>query len=67
MQVVSIEEAEKHFSEFIEAVLRGEEVMITVEERPAAKLSPYTKPKRRFGVMKGKVRISKDFDKPFSQ
>ncbi len=39
--------------------------LIAVAGKPVDKLSPIAKkPKRRFGPLKGKIKISKDFDTP---
>lgn len=65
MQIFNIDEAKIHFSKLIDSVIRGNEIWITVTGKPVAKLVPVNKkPKRRFGVLKGKVKISKDFDAP---
>jgi prevent-host-death family protein len=66
MHTVNIHEAKTHFSKLIDAALRGEETVIAKAGKPAAKLIPISpmKPKRRFGVLKGKIRIAKDFDAP---
>lgn len=63
MRVINITEAQTHFSKLIDAVISGEEIWIALAEKPVAKLIPICKkPQRRFGVMKGKIKISKDFD-----
>ena len=48
--------------------MHGEEIIIAKAGKPAAKLVPITvmKPKRKPGALKGKIKISKDFDTPFS-
>lgn len=67
MQIVNIYEAKTHFSKLIDAVIHGNEIIIAMAGKPVAKLGPITKkPDRRFGVLKGKIRISKDFDAPLS-
>lgn len=48
-------------------VLHGSEILITTAGKPIARLSPINeKTKRRFGVLKGKIKIAKDFDEPLS-
>lgn len=65
MRVINIHEAQIHFSKLIDAVLDGEQVMIAKGGKPVAKLVPIDKkPQRRFGVMKGKIKIAEDFDVP---
>lgn len=64
MRKVNIHQAKTHFSKLIEAVMQGQEIIIASAGKPVAKLSPIQpqKPKRRFGLLKGKIKISKDFD-----
>jgi len=66
MRTVNIHEAKTHFSKLIDAVEHGEQVLIAKAGKPAAKLIPIAaeKPKRQIGVLKGKIRIAKDFDAP---
>ena len=68
MRMVNIHEAKTHFSKLVDAVIHGNEIIIAMAGKPVAKLSPISdKPKRRFGVLKGKVKISKDFDAPLPE
>jgi prevent-host-death family protein len=66
MLTIDIEQARSQFSALMEQALRGEEVVITRDARPVAKLVPVSdvRGKPRFGSAKGKVRISDDFDAP---
>ena len=65
MRIVNMQEAKTHFSKLVDAVLHGSDILITRAGKPVAKLSPITKkPRRRFGVLKGKIKIAKDFDAP---
>ena len=67
MRIVDIHEAKIHFSKLIDAVKHGNEILIAMAGKPIAKLGPITKkPKKRFGVLKGKIKIAKDFDAPLS-
>ena len=68
MTTVNIHEAKTHFSKLVEAAIHGETIIIAKAGKPAAMLIPITKkpPKRKFGLLKGKVRISSDFDAPLS-
>lgn len=65
MKVVNIHEAKTHFSKLVDSVLRGNEVVIAMAGKPVAKLGPIkdTRP-RRFGLLKKKIKIGKDFDAP---
>ena len=63
MRVVNIHEAKIHFSELVDSVLRGYEVLIAMAGKPVAKLGPIEKkPRRKSGNLKGKIKISKGFD-----
>lgn len=66
MHTVNIHEAKTHLSRLLEAVLRGEEIIIAKSGKPIAKLGPIesTQPDRKFGVLKGKIKIATDFDAP---
>ncbi len=66
MTIVNIHQAKTHFSKLVDAVMQGEEVIIAKAGKPAAKLVPVSslKPKRKPGVLKGKISISSDFDAP---
>jgi prevent-host-death family protein len=65
MWIVNIHEAKTHFSKLIDAVTLGNEILIARAGKPIAKLGPIgKKSKRRFGVLKGKIKIAKDFDAP---
>lgn len=68
MRIVNIHEAKTHFSKLIDAVIHGGEVIIAMAGRPVAKLGPIQKkPKRRPGVLKGKIKISKTFNDPLPE
>lgn len=66
MQTVNIHEAKTQFSKLIDAVTRGEEILIAKAGKPAAMLVPVhpLHPVRTPGAMKGKIRIAADFDAP---
>ena len=66
MQTVNIHEAKTQFSRLVDAAASGEEIVIANAGKPAARLVPMERAKvtRRFGGLKGKVRIAEDFDAP---
>lgn len=68
MRQVNLVEASQHLSELIEAAMRGEEVIITKDEQPVAKLVPLPTEKKRYpakaGTAVGLVTIAEDFDEP---
>lgn len=65
MRVVNMYEAKTHFSKLVDFVSHGNEITIEKAGKPVAILSPISnKSKVRFGVLKGKIKIAKDFDVP---
>lgn len=68
-QTVNIKEAEAHLARLLEQVASGTEVIIAKEGKPMARVSRIEerKSKIRFGVLKGKVKISDDFDAPLPE
>jgi prevent-host-death family protein len=63
MNVVNIHEAKTQLSRYLQEVAAGGEVVIGRYGEPIAKLVPYVeKPKYRFGLMAGKIKIPDDFD-----
>lgn len=63
---VNIHTAKTHLSRLVERVEAGEEIVIAKAGRPVARLVPLRKeaPPRKKGLLKGKVRITPDFDAP---
>ena len=66
MQTVNIHDAETHFSMLVDAAANGEEITITKDGKPVAKMGPIhgDQAPRRFGGLKGIVTIAEDFDAP---
>ena len=64
MLAVNIAEAKAQLSKLIEAVERGEEVVIQRRGTPVVRLSPIEKPKRVFGIHDGKLGPVPDFLEP---
>lgn len=66
MDTVNIREAKKHLSRLIEEVSGGAEIVIAKAGKPVAKLVPIERSQRvrKPGFLKGKIRISDDFDAP---
>jgi prevent-host-death family protein len=69
MTVMNIHEAKTHFSKLIGLVLAGEEVIIAKAGKPTIRLLPILdlKPKRQPGRLKGKIKISADFNAPLPE
>ncbi|MFM9970695.1 MAG: type II toxin-antitoxin system Phd/YefM family antitoxin [Burkholderiales bacterium] len=66
MHTVNIHEAKTHLSRLVEEVSKGQEILIAKSGKPMARLSGIAppKPKRTPGLLKGKIKISVDFDAP---
>ncbi|MGB6295022.1 MAG: DUF2281 domain-containing protein [Rivularia sp. (in: cyanobacteria)] len=67
MQKITITEASKNLAQFIDAALRGEEILIIKDEQPVVKLTALEEVKRypaKAGSAKGLVWMSEDFDEP---
>ena len=64
MQTINIHDAKTQFSKLIDAVEHGAQVTIARAGRPVATLTAITAPvpKRKPGALKGKIKISRDFD-----
>lgn len=62
----SVYEAKTRLSRLIDRAAKGEEVVITRHGRPVARIVPVGAggARRKLGLLKGKVRIAKDFDAP---
>jgi prevent-host-death family protein len=63
MKIYSVTEAKAKFSQVIDSVLQGEEVIVTKMGKPAVKISSYEPltGNQRLGLMKGKATIPDDF------
>ncbi len=64
MAMKNISEAKAQLSALLERVQRGEEIIIGKAGKPIARLIRYqgTSQPRRPGALKGKIKISPDFD-----
>ena len=62
---INIHQAKTHLSRLIEDVASGNEVLLAKGGRPMARLVPLGRDDspRRAGLLKGKLRISDDFDR----
>lgn len=69
MEQVNIHQAKTHLSKLVEKVLDGQEIIISKAGKPVAKLVPFNQgaSSRKLGLMKGKIRMSADFDAPLPE
>jgi prevent-host-death family protein len=64
----NMHEAKSRLSQLVETALSGEEVLIAKSGKPVVKLVPFkASPKRVFGLFKGQIEISKEFDSEATQ
>jgi prevent-host-death family protein len=66
MLTVNIHDAKTQFSRLVDAAAAGEEIIIAKAGKPTARLVSMERVKvtRRFGALKGQIRIADDFDAP---
>ncbi len=66
MTMINIYEAKTQLSKLVEQAAGGKDVVIARGGKPVARLTRLEAPARkiRFGVLKGKVKVAKDFDGP---
>ena len=66
MTVVNIYDAKTQLSKLIEEAAAGNDVVIARGGKPVARLTRLASSKRKlkFGVLKGKLKVSADFDAP---
>ncbi|MEO0835196.1 MAG: type II toxin-antitoxin system prevent-host-death family antitoxin [Cyanobacteria bacterium J06642_3] len=66
MTQLDISQAKSDLSHLLDLAIKGEEIVITQDNKPVAKISPIhsvLRPLKR-GSAKGKVHMSDDFDEP---
>jgi prevent-host-death family protein len=66
MTVVNIYDAKTRLSKLVEEAASGNDVVIARGGKPVARLTRLDAPKRKlkFGILKGKIKLSEDFDAP---
>ena len=66
MEIFNVHEAKTQLSRLLERVRSGEEIVIAKAGEPVARLVPYepARAPRKPGLLKGKIRIGKNFDDP---
>ena len=70
MSIVTIQEAQARLSQLIHGLSPGDEVLITENNQPVAKLARTQSPKQwpcKASSAKGKIRIAPDFDEPLEE
>jgi prevent-host-death family protein len=69
MTIVNLADAKARLSELVAAAEKGEVVVIARRNVPLVRLQPVAvgKGKPRFGLLRGKIEMSSDFDAPLDQ
>jgi prevent-host-death family protein len=63
--MVNIHAAKTHLSRLVDQAAAGDEIVIARAGKPVARLVPLAeKPKRILGLLKGQLKIPRDFDAP---
>lgn len=65
MTKLDINQVESNLLHCLDLALKGEEIIITQNDKPVAQILPIKRPLKR-GSAKGKVWISPDFDEPLT-
>jgi len=69
MATVNIYDAKTQLSRLVDQAAAGKDVIIARGGKPVARLTSLGTPKRslRFGLLRGKVKVAKDFDSPLPE
>ena len=69
MSIINIYEAKTQLSKLVEQAAAGNDVIIARGGKPVARLTQLeNRPRKiRFGLLKGKVKVAKDFDAPLPE
>ncbi len=63
-KTVTAEEARDQIKDLLDLVKKGEEVLISEDDKVFARIAPVEK-KRTLGLLRGKIHMAPDFDEPF--
>ncbi len=71
MRTFNIHEAKTHLSRLVDEAEKGEPFIIAKAGKPKVKVgridTAETRPKRRIGFLKGKIKVPDDFDTMFAE
>lgn len=69
MKTVNIYEAKTQLSRLVDAAAAGEDIVVSRNGKPLARITRLVAPRRevRFGVLKGRLRVPADFDAPLPE
>ena len=66
---VNIYDAKTRLSQLVDKAAAGEDVVVSRNGKPLVRITRLDEPKPRirFGVLKGKIKVAPDFDAPLSE
>jgi prevent-host-death family protein len=66
METVNIYDAKTRLSQLVDKVVAGEDVVVSRNGKPLVRITRLDSDRRpiRFGVLKGKVKVTRDYDAP---
>ena len=66
METVNIYDAKTRLSQLVDKAASGEDVVVSRNGKPLARITRLTAPKRqiRFGLLQGQLTVPEDFDAP---
>ena len=69
MDTVNIYDAKTRLSQLVDKAAAGEDVVVSRNGKPLVRITrlEQRRPKVRFGLLKGKVKIAENFDTPLPQ
>ena len=69
MEPVNIYEAKTRLSQLVDKAAADEDVVVSRNGKPLVRITRLegTKPRIRFGVLKGKLKLAPDFDAPLPE
>jgi prevent-host-death family protein len=67
MPVITVHRAKTTLSKLIERACAGEDIVIARGSTPAVRLTPVAKRGRKFGAMRGRVKVDPTFFEPLPE
>jgi prevent-host-death family protein len=69
LETVNIYDAKTRLSQLVDKAASGEDVVVSRNGKPLVRITRLEAPKRRikFGLLKGKLTVPKDFDAPLPE
>lgn len=64
MPIIAVCNSRSRLDELVARVAAGEEILLTEDGKPMARLPPILKPTRRIGGLKDQIWMADDFDRP---